>query len=195
MLKRMTDIAAMAMLAMAAGGGLVGAQAQTPAQTDELTVRSRAVAADFQDKLRGQLMAALKTGGPLLALDVCQKAAPAIAEEVGARAGAKVWRTSLKARNPRGTPDAWERSVLEAVRCAAGRRRRPRHDRGLRAHPDRVPLHEGDSDGGALCAVPRRHYRARGGREDRRPLPAGPATGFAPGTLRGAVSITWPAAR
>jgi hypothetical protein len=195
MLKRMTDIAAMAMLAMAAGGGLVGAQAQTPAQTDELTVRSRAVAADFQDKLRGQLMAALKTGGPLLALDVCQKAAPAIAEEVGARAGAKVWRTSLKARNPRGTPDAWERSVLEQfdARRAAGEdpatieasARTPTGFRYMKA----IPMAEPCAQCHGVTIAPEVAAKIAA------LYPQDRATGFAPGTLRGAVSITWPAAR
>ena len=117
---RLARIGAAALLAMAMGGGL----AARPAigQTDDLTARSRALAMEFQDKLRAQLMGALKAGGPLLALDVCQKAAPVIAHEVGARAGATIWRTSLKARNPRGTPDDWERTVLEvfAARRAAG---------------------------------------------------------------------------
>ncbi len=92
---RLARIGAAAMLTMAAGGGLAAAPA--PAQTDDLTARSRALAGEFQDKLHSQLVSALKAGGPLLALDVGQKAAPAIAQEVGA--GATIWRTSLKARH------------------------------------------------------------------------------------------------
>ena len=191
---RMTRIGTLAMLAMAAAGGLAAAPA--PAQTDELTARSRALVAEFQDKLRGQLGSALKSGGPLLALDVCQKAAPAIAQEVGAHAGATIWRTSLKPRNPRGTPDAWERSVLEqfAARRAAGEdaatieasTRTATGFRYMKAIPmaaEPCGLCHGTNVAPAVAAKIAALY------------PQDRATGFVPGELRGAVLITWPLPR
>jgi hypothetical protein len=193
MSKRTTAIVAAAILAAASGSGSLAPLAR--AQTDDLTAKSRAVAAEYQDKLRSQLMGALKAGGPLLALDVCQKAAPAIAQEVGARAGATVWRTSLKARNPRGTPDAWERLVLEQfdARRAAGEdpttiEASARTATGFR-YMKAIPMAEPCAQcHGAIVAPEVAAKIAALYPQDR-------ATGFAPGTLRGAVSITWPASR
>ena len=132
-------------------------------------------------------------GGPLLALDVCQKAAPAIAQEVGARAGATIWRTSLKARNPRGTPDAWERTVLQrfAARRAAGEdpatietsAQTATGFRYMKAIPMAEPCAQchGTNVAPEVAAKIAVLY------------PQDKATGFVPGELRGAVSITWPA--
>jgi hypothetical protein len=193
MSKRMTTIVAVAMLAAATGSGLLAPPAR--AQTDDLTAQSRAVATEYQDKLRSQLMGALKTGGPLLALEVCQKAAPAIAQEVGGRVGASVWRTSLKARNPRGAPDAWERTVLEQfdARRAAGEdpatieasARTAAGFRYMKAIPMAEPCAQchGTNVASEIAAKIATLY------------PQDRAIGFAPGTLRGAVSITWPASR
>ena len=188
---RLARIWAAAMLTMAAGGGLAAAPAL--AQTDDLTARSRALAGEFQDKLRSQLVGALKTGGPLLALDVCQKAAPAIAQEVGARAGATIWRTSLKARNPRGTPDAWERTVLEqfAARRAAGENPSTIEASAQTATGFRymkaIPMAAepcGQCHGTNVAPEVAAKIAAL--------YPQDRATGFVPGELRGAVSITWP---
>ncbi len=187
---RLARIGAAAMLTMAVGGGLATLPAL--AQTDDLTARSRALAMEFQDKLRAQLMGALKAGGPLLALDVCQKAAPAIAQEVGARAGATIWRTSLKARNPRGTPDAWERSVLQrfAARRAAGEdpatiETSAQTATGFR-YMKAIPMAEPCAQCHGTNVAPEVAAKIAA------LYPQDQATGFVPGELRGAVSITWP---
>jgi len=194
MQERMAKVGALAMLAVVAGSSLGAAPAQ--AQPDDLTARSRALAAEFQDNLRGQHVGALKTGGPLLALDVCQKAAPAIAQEVGARAGARVWRTSMKARNPRGAPDAWERTTLEqfAARRAAGEdpatiEASTRTATGFR-YLKAIPMAAepcGQCHGTHIAPEVAAKIAAL--------YPQDHATGFVPGELRGAVSITWPAQR
>ena len=191
--KRMTAIVATAILATATGSGSLAPPAR--AQTDDLTAKSRAVAAEYQDKLRSQLMGALKAGGPLLALDVCQNAASAIAQEVGAHAGAMVWRISLKARNPRGTPDAWERSVPEQFdgRRAAGEdpttiEASARTAAGFR-YMKAIPMAEPCAQCHGANVAPEVAAKIAA------LYPQDRATGFAPGTLRGAVSITWPASR
>ena len=114
----MAKIGVAVVTALMTAGGLTTAGAQT----EDMTARSRVLAGEFQDRLRAQLTSALNTGGPLLALDVCQKVAPAIAQDIGSKTGVTIWRTSLKNRNPRGTPDAWERATLEQfdARRAAG---------------------------------------------------------------------------
>ena len=54
----------------------------------------------------------MKQGGPLVALDVCNVQAPAIAQAVGDTAGWKVGRTSMKARNEDNRPDMWELTAM-----------------------------------------------------------------------------------
>jgi hypothetical protein len=75
--------------------------------------QSRATAAEFMKTLKGELMAAMQAGGPVNAITVCNKRAPAIAAELGALRGWEIGRTSLKPRNMANAPDEWERSVLE----------------------------------------------------------------------------------
>jgi hypothetical protein len=75
---------------------------------------SRAAAAEFMQTLKGELMQAMQAGGPVNAIGVCNKRAPAIAAELGVRKGWQVGRTSLKPRNLANAPDEWERARLES---------------------------------------------------------------------------------
>lgn len=90
--------------------------AQTRAQA------SRAAIKNFAQSLQGELQAAMKAGGPVNAIGVCQEKAPAIAASISDTQGWEVARTSLKPRNPDNAPDDWERGVLESFeeRRAAG---------------------------------------------------------------------------
>ena len=74
---------------------------------------SRAVAAEFARTLREHLVAAMKQGGPLNAIEVCNSIAPGIAADQSEKHGWRVARTSLRTRNPANAPDEWERAVLE----------------------------------------------------------------------------------
>lgn len=76
----------------------------------------------FMGELKGELKSAMKDGGPVNAIDVCHKVAPAIAKKQSDASGWQVGRTSLKYRNPDNAPDAWEQTVLEGFesRKAAG---------------------------------------------------------------------------
>ena len=67
----------------------------------------------FASMLKKELQQALKTGGPLKAIEVCNGKAPEIAARISEETGWDVGRTSLKWRNPDNAPDAWERKVLE----------------------------------------------------------------------------------
>jgi hypothetical protein len=87
------------------------------ASADDLQSRQQASAGaikEFGEKLKGELGRAMKEGGPGRAIEVCQKVAPAIAEEQSAKTGWRVARTSLKTRNSANVPDAWEAKVLES---------------------------------------------------------------------------------
>lgn len=88
-------------------------------QTDTDTARqaylqeSQQIAQTFMQRLGGTLKGQLQTGGPAGAISVCKQIAPALAAEYS-QDGRQVRRVSLRARNQElGTPDAWERAVLE----------------------------------------------------------------------------------
>ncbi|MCL7750936.1 DUF3365 domain-containing protein [Guyparkeria hydrothermalis] len=65
----------------------------------------------FGTTLKGELQAAMKEGGPMAAVQVCNERAPEIAADMSQESGYTLRRTSLK---PRATPPTdWERAVLE----------------------------------------------------------------------------------
>lgn len=77
----------------------------------------------FATQLKGELVAAMKAGGPTNAISVCKDKAPAIAASLSEQSGWDVARTSLKTRNPNNAPDDWERAVMEQFEAdkAAGK--------------------------------------------------------------------------
>ena len=96
-----------------------------PALADDMQDRadaSRAASETLLRALKSEVEKAVQTGGPMHAISVCNEKAPQITRQVSLDAGWDVGRTSLKVRNPKNTPDAWERKVLEDFesRKAAG---------------------------------------------------------------------------
>ncbi len=68
----------------------------------------------FGGTLKPQLKGAMKSAGPVKAIEVCSVQAPAIAEQLTKDTGWNVKRVSLKARNnATAIPDAWEAKVLQ----------------------------------------------------------------------------------
>lgn len=88
------------------------ARAEDAGSNDALAAQARSIVANFGDKLKGELMGAMKAGGPVKAIEVCNVEAPAIAAEVSTE-GWQVRRTSLKLRNASNKPDEWEKQTLE----------------------------------------------------------------------------------
>jgi len=84
--------------------------------------KSKIIVKEFMGQLKGELQTAMKSGGPIKAINVCKETAPFIAKNLSDKYGWKVARTSLKNRNPSNAPDAWEARVLEKfnARRAAG---------------------------------------------------------------------------
>jgi hypothetical protein len=98
-----------------------------PVQAEEISSldgEARAIVKSFFGSLKGELVAAMESGGPVAAIGVCNERAPQLADAAAVAAGGgwQVGRTSLKLRNPDNTPDAWETAVLRnfAARAAAG---------------------------------------------------------------------------
>jgi hypothetical protein len=92
---------------------------------DDLTGRvesSRAAAKAFGTDLKEELQRAMKSGGPVAGIAVCQKMAPEVAAATSEKQGMEIGRTSLKVRNPDNKPDDWELAALQQFerRRAAG---------------------------------------------------------------------------
>ncbi len=83
---------------------------------EALAAEARSLAGSLMLSLQGELVAAMKEGGPTKALDVCRTRAPEIALATSHGTPWKVGRTALRVRNPKNAPDAWETKTLEAFR-------------------------------------------------------------------------------
>ena len=165
---------------------------QAEAQDDPRLTRSRELAAQLQQALGGRLLAAIESGGPVEAIEVCTVEASPIAGRLSEQSGARVGRTALRLRNPLNAPDAGARTVLEAFQrdLAAGSATPPEY---FQAGPDGSARYMSPIVTQPLClachgaeiapevaAAIAEHY------------PADQATGFALGDLRGAFIIDWP---
>lgn len=84
----------------------------TDPQTDP-TGAARAAIKGLGGALKEKLQAAMKDGGPVAALSVCNTEAPKIEQERSEASSMSVARTALKVRNPNNTPDDFERRVME----------------------------------------------------------------------------------
>lgn len=161
-----------------------------------MAAQSREVVRSFGAQLKGELMRAMKAGGPESAIAVCNSAAPAIAQQMGSEKGWVVGRTALRLRNPENAPDPWERKVLEDFLKQAEQGAdlaRLEHFEATEADGKRVFRYmkaiptgkpcltcHGDSVDAGLEAKIREFY------------PKDEAVGFALGDLRGAFTITQP---
>lgn len=157
---------------------------------------SKAAVQEFMGQLQGELQAAMKSAGPVHAVDVCNKKAPEIAKQLSEKYGWDISRTSLKARNPENQPDQWEQTVLnqfesrkakgEAVKPMAYFEAVEQNGKQVFRFMKAIPTGEvclschGDNIAPALKAKIDELY------------PADKATGFKQGDIRGAFSITQP---
>lgn len=179
-------------------GMSLAAAAQEPqtAVPPKLAEHAREVAAAFAGTLGQTLRAQLETSGPVAAISVCRDLAPAIARDLSLQKGWRVTRVSLKQRNPLlGSADAFEQTVLRAFDAAVAGGADP-------ATLDRVEIAT-EPDGTyfrylkALPTVPA-CLTCHGPRDTLPPgvadslaaqYPHDRATGYAAGTVRGAISI------
>lgn len=74
---------------------------------------ARDVAMSVPPKLVSKLTATIDKSGPAQAVEVCKEDAPKMARAASEQSGWTVRRVSLKNRNPKAVPDAWERETLE----------------------------------------------------------------------------------
>lgn len=83
------------------------------AETDPNVMEARKIIKQFFTQLKGELQKAMKEGGPVHAIGVCNEKAPEIADDISEKTGWYVARTSLKPRAPTNSPLPWEKKVLE----------------------------------------------------------------------------------
>lgn len=160
--------------------------------------KARAAVAELAEALKGQLMAAIKAGGPASAVGMCRTIAPELPRSISASRGLLVRRTALRLRNPANAPDSFERRVLEeflatskagtpvatlehsesVVDATGGRVLR--YMKAITTAADPCLACHGSAIEPGVAAEIRKHY------------PEDQATGFAAGELRGAFSVTIP---
>jgi hypothetical protein len=162
-------------------------------------VAPRAVASSLAQQLGAELKKELAANGPESAIAVCSESAPRIAGELSRHNGWKVTRVSLKPRNPMlGMPDAWEQQALQGLEARAAAGEKPeqleigevvseptgnylRYVKAIPLQPACVVCHGSASD---IPAAVKARLHAQ--------YPHDGATGYAPGMLRGAISIKQP---
>jgi len=112
----------MNMIRIALPLALVIAAAPGFANDDKLLTEARGVASGIPPKLLGVLEEEIRKSGPEGAIGVCREKAPTMAKAASEQTGWAIRRVSLKNRNPKAVPDAWEEAVLKDFdkRTAAG---------------------------------------------------------------------------
>ncbi len=164
----------------------------------KLLEEARSAAGAMPPRLLVVLKEEIDKGGPEAAIDACRVKAPQMANEASERSGWSIRRVSLKNRNPKAVPDAWERAALEDFdrRAAAGENpaaleraevvadgsaRVYRYIKALPTQPLCVACHGKDADiPPAVKARLADHY------------PEDKGTGYSPGQIRGAITVRRP---
>lgn len=178
-------------------GGLAGSvNAGDDAALRQRVQQSRALAQSLMQALKTELQSAIRSGGPVGAIKVCNTQAGHITEAQAREVdGWAIRRTSLRVRNTENAPDDWERAVLEQfeLRKNAGEDlNRLEHFavveqggvkvfRWMKAIPTGevcVVCHGGDAVGADVAATISALY------------PDDKARGFNVGDIRGAFSVT-----
>ncbi|MCF6198132.1 MAG: DUF3365 domain-containing protein [Hyphomicrobiaceae bacterium] len=103
-------------LTLAASGPAFAVEFKTP------QAQARSIIKDFAGDLKANLVSAMKDGGPINALQVCNSVAVPLATQASENSGWTVGRTSLKLRNQANAANAFEQKVMTdfEARKAAG---------------------------------------------------------------------------
>jgi hypothetical protein len=172
---------------------------QSFAQDAPWVANARAVASSTPPKLLAMLSAEIAKGGPEGAIAVCRDKAPQMAKAASDETGWSIRRVSLRNRNAKAVPDAWERAALEDFdRRAAGGE-----------SPATLEKHEITSESGQrvyryMRALPTQELctNCHGTQDKLAPgvqrrlrelYPDDKAVGYRPGEIRGAITIKKPA--
>ncbi|MBL4661206.1 MAG: DUF3365 domain-containing protein [Alcanivoracaceae bacterium] len=81
-------------------------------EISQRTNGSKDIVQEFAKQLKEKLQTAIKDGGALNAISVCNEQAPFIAKQLSEQSGWDIHRTSLKHRATK--PDAWETTIMQS---------------------------------------------------------------------------------
>lgn len=159
---------------------------------DERIARSQLIIGEYQKRLKGELVSAMKNGGPVVAIGVCKEAAPQIGAEVSEKYGVTISRTSTRYRNSESKPEAWEMSVIKKYLIASNIKGNKingyaevsptnhfRYMQPIKTAPVCLACH-GKNISADVSKALTKHY------------PQDLATGYEQGDIRGFFSVTWP---
>jgi len=93
-------------------------QEQMPDPSRQDVEHARLAAAELQHELQARLMEAMQSEGVEAAIGVCADEAQLISARVSEATNMDVGRTSFSLRNPDNAPDIWERQQMAAFRAA-----------------------------------------------------------------------------
>lgn len=74
---------------------------------------AKQITQQFAGALKTELMTAMNSGGPVAAINVCNKKAIPITEQLSKQHAVEISRISLKNRNPDNQPSEWQIKILE----------------------------------------------------------------------------------
>jgi Protein of unknown function (DUF3365) len=181
-------------MALAMLFAVIPANAQEPAWVGE----ARKVAGSVPPKLLAVLTEEIGKNGPEGAILVCRDKAPQLAKAASEETGWSVRRVSLRNRNPRAVPDAWERAALEDFdrRAASG-------ESATALEKAEIMVEDGKRFYRYMRALPTQPLclNCHGSSEQLTPAvmeklkalyPDDKAVGYRPGEIRGAMTIRKP---
>jgi hypothetical protein len=168
------------------------------AADDPWVAEARSVATAMPPKLLAVLSDAIHQGGPEGAIGVCRDQAPQMAQAASAQSGWQIRRVSLRNRNPRAVPDAWETAALADFDRRAEAGENPATLERAEIVPD-----NGQPTYRYLRALPTQAMcvSCHGAPETLSPAvaaklnelyPADRAVGYRPGQIRGAITLKKP---
>lgn len=102
-------------IAVFASGLILTTAALLHAAEPEPQVRAEAAAGRLTLEMRKKLVPALQKGGPVGAMDICAKEAPALITDLEKTFNLTMKRTALRVRNPKNAPDPLEKALLEKL--------------------------------------------------------------------------------
>jgi len=116
-MRRLTRLGASLIIGLAAG-----AAAAQGDDSSRLAEEGRKMADSLLQMIRGELVKAVESSGPLRAIVVCKYSVPEITSNVSRTSGWKVSRVALRPRNPAlGAADAWEQRAILGFEQAVAR--------------------------------------------------------------------------
>ena len=110
---RLRAVLAASTVALIAAVALPAVAQKSTVDIPKRAQKAREVVVTLSERLRSELGAAIKSGGAVGAMGLCQTISPDLTTNVADEFGFETGRTGLKLRNPENAPDEWELKVLQ----------------------------------------------------------------------------------